>query len=39
MSLSAAEDPAGATTRYMIDSVSIPRVVTKYADDEKKKGK
>jgi hypothetical protein len=33
------EDPAGVTSRYVIDSVTIPTCLTKYEDEEKKKKK
>jgi hypothetical protein len=33
------EDPAGVTSRYMIDSITIPTCLTKYEDEEKRKKK
>ena len=33
------EDPAGATSRYQLDSVAIPSCVTKFEDEEKRKKK
>lgn len=35
----AQEDPQGATNRYQIDTISIPSCVTRFQDEEKKKGK